>query len=41
LDGEEILPILEHFRTPSLDELIAHSIESVESWDETEKAQQS
>ena len=37
LDGEEILPILKHFRTPSLDELIAYSIESVEGWDETEK----
>ena len=31
------VPILQHFRTPSLDELIAHSIESVESWDERKK----
>jgi hypothetical protein len=37
LDGEEILPILKYFKTPSLDELIAHQIESVEGWDETEK----
>jgi hypothetical protein len=26
-----------YFKTPSLEELIAHSIESVEGWDETEK----
>ncbi len=32
LDGDENVPVFNYFREPTLDELIAHQVEYVESW---------
>jgi hypothetical protein len=39
LDGDENVPVFNYFREPTLDELIAHQVEYVESWGEPEAAQ--